>query len=179
MREGRSHSGNPGFSSPTAGRDASLTTPPRTFIFPSVLLFFYIPSYPPFEMSIFAVNPSFSSLSHFFSSPHVFVLFFNRISPLNFSSSRDCSHAHTISLFSPLSFYISCFLLALPRSGCLLFFLNLPLSITSLVFCQASKTNLLWFTFLKALFPPVSVSMHQPDKELYLGQGLGCVYVCM
>lgn len=55
----------------------------------------------------------------------------------------------TSSFFWPL-------FLSLSLSLCLLsFFLNLRLSITSLVFSvQDSKTNLLWFTFVKALFPP-------------------------
>ncbi len=135
------------------------------------------------------VNPlllltsSFSSFLHIFiSSLHLFVMFLIDVSPLNLSLSslkpRNCSHAHSLSLFSPLSSFLPFFLAPLSLCAFLLsFFLNLPLSITGLVFCQDSKTNLLWFTVLKALFPPVSVSMHQSDKEVCLGQGQEGVYV--
>lgn len=125
-------------------------------------------------LPLLALTPSFSSfLPIFVSLLHFYVLFFIVVSPLNLSlssiKSHNCSHSHYFSLFLhwPLSLAV-----------CLLsFFLNRPLFITSLVFCQDSKTNLLWFTVLKALFPPVSVFMHQSDKEVCLGQGQESVHV--
>lgn len=142
VREG--HSGNRSLSSPTAGRDASLTLalffppPPSSFLLPThscKSLFLWLTLF-------FFSAPCFFLFLHSFTS--CFFFFFLRLTLRAFSLSLPFSlkslshaHAHAISLFSLPSFLLFLFGLSL---FCLSpFSLNLPPSITSLDFLPGPK----------------------------------------
>lgn len=118
VREGQSHSGNPGLSSPTAGRDASLTPSLALFFFPSVLLF-SIPFLPTLSCKslflwftlLFFPLPSLLRflpfLPVFVSTLHLCLVFYRRLTSKSFSLLPKVPQLFSLSLFLPLHFSFS------------------------------------------------------------------------
>lgn len=170
---------------PLLVRDANLTPSLVFFSFSALSApFLFITPLP--LICVFVIHPptfSFSPLTclHFslltalvFHSPsHLRSFLFSQ-------QSLTCSLSHYVSLFLNFSLL---FIWLPPFSVCLLFFLNLPPSITSLGCCQNPKTNFPWFTVGRTALPPLSVSIHKEacfrgvKTRKYVGARCACASI--